>query len=141
MTACLIVLTIAFSPPLRALESLPPQLLSAESDTPAPGRDEAPPDSTTPLTPSEEIPSSSENAGPPPSSLDYITPTEGTSLESPPEDLESDEGTPVGQGANEGASAAKKKQWQNIALAAAAVVVAVTALILIANNNGHSKKK
>src|SRR5277367_4459943 len=99
MTACLIASTIAFSPPLRALESLPPQLLSDESDTPTPDRDGAPPDSTTPLTPSEGIPSSPENAGPPPSSLDYITPTEGTSLESSPEEtsLESDEGTPVGQ--------------------------------------------
>jgi hypothetical protein len=47
------------------------------------------------------------------------------------------EGTPVGQGANEGAKAAKKKQWQNIALAVGAVAVAITALILVANNDGH----
>ena len=47
------------------------------------------------------------------------------------------EGTPVGQAANEGISAAKKKRWQNIALAVGAVAVAVTALILVANNDGH----
>jgi hypothetical protein len=48
------------------------------------------------------------------------------------------EGTPVGQAASDGVSAAKKKRWQNIALAAGAVAVAVTALVLIANNDGHS---
>ena len=59
------------------------------------------------------------------------------------EDLSSDEpeGTPVGQAANEGASAAKKKQWQNIALAAGAVAVAVTALILVASNDVHHHHK
>ncbi len=51
---------------------------------------------------------------------------------------EEEEGTPVvGQAANEGAKAAKRKHWQNIALATAAVVVAVTALVLVANNDGH----
>ncbi len=56
------------------------------------------------------------------------------------EDLSTDtdsEGTPVGQAANEGFSAAKKKHWQNIALAVGAVAVAVTALILVASNDGH----
>jgi hypothetical protein len=48
--------------------------------------------------------------------------------------------TPVGQAANEGMSAAKRKQWQNIALAAGAVAVAVTALILVASNDGHHHK-
>lgn len=58
------------------------------------------------------------------------------------EDVSSDaEGTPVGQAAHEGSSAAKKKRWQNIALAAGAVAVAVTALILVANNDGHHHHK
>ncbi len=58
------------------------------------------------------------------------------------EDMASDnEGTPVGQAASDGANAAKKKRWQNIALAAGAVAVAVTALILIANNDGHHSHK
>ena len=51
-----------------------------------------------------------------------------------------DEGTPVGQAANEGSNAARKKQWQNIALATGAVALAVTALILVANNDGHHAK-
>jgi hypothetical protein len=55
------------------------------------------------------------------------------------QETEVDEGTPVGQAANDGSKAARKKQWQNIALAAAAVVVAVTALILVANNDGHKR--
>ncbi len=58
------------------------------------------------------------------------------------EDLSTDsEGTPVGQAANEGFSAAKKKHWQNIALAVGAVAVAVTALILVASNDGHRHHK
>jgi hypothetical protein len=48
-----------------------------------------------------------------------------------------EEGTPVGQAANEGSNAAKKKQWQNIALATGAVALAVTALLLVASNDGH----
>ena len=53
-------------------------------------------------------------------------------------DEEEEEGTPVvGQAANEGSKAAKRRHWQNIALATAAVVVAVTALVLVANNDGH----
>ena len=47
------------------------------------------------------------------------------------------EGTPVGQGANEGAKNAKKRQWQNIVLAVSAVAVAIVAMILVSNNNGH----
>lgn len=54
-------------------------------------------------------------------------------------DAEFEEGTPVGQAANDGSSAARSKRWQNIALAAGAVVVAVTAMILVANNDGHKK--
>lgn len=59
------------------------------------------------------------------------------------EDISSEdtEGTPVGQAANEGANAAKRKQWQNIALAAGAVAIAVTALILVASNDGHHHHK
>ncbi len=64
------------------------------------------------------------------------SPDESTTPEAIPSDNE-DEGTPVGQAASEGSKAAKRKQWQNIALATTAVVVAVTALILIANNDGH----
>lgn len=52
-----------------------------------------------------------------------------------------EEGTPVGQAANEGSSAARKKQWQNIALATGAVALAVTALILVASNDGHHAKE
>lgn len=48
-----------------------------------------------------------------------------------------DAGTPVGQGSDEGAKAARNRRWQNIAIAAGAVAVAVTALILVANNDGH----
>jgi hypothetical protein len=51
------------------------------------------------------------------------------------------EGTPVGQAAHEGTSAAKKKRWQNIAIATGAVALAVTALILVANNDGHHHHK
>jgi len=52
--------------------------------------------------------------------------------------MDEDDGTLVGHGSNEGAKAARKKQWQNIALAVGAVAIAVTALILVANNNGKS---
>lgn len=50
------------------------------------------------------------------------------------------EGTPVGQAANEGSNATRKKRWQNIALATTAVAVAVIALVLVANNDGHHHK-
>ena len=63
-----------------------------------------------------------------------LTDTENTS------DTEYD-GAQVGVAANEGMSAAKKKQWQNIALAVGAVAVAVTALILVASNDGHHASK
>ncbi len=56
------------------------------------------------------------------------------------EEPASSEGTPVGQAADEGANAAKRKRWQNIALATTAVAVAVTALVLVANNDGHHSK-
>ena len=52
-----------------------------------------------------------------------------------------EEGTPVGAAASEGTNAAKKKQWQNIALAVGAVAVAVTALVLVSSNDGHHAKK
>ena len=55
-----------------------------------------------------------------------------------PANTEEDEGTLVGHASNDGAKAARKKQWQNIALATSAVAIAVTALILVANNNGRS---
>jgi len=51
---------------------------------------------------------------------------------------EEDDGTLVGHASNDGAKAAHKKQWQNIALAAGAITIAVIALILVANNNGKS---
>ena len=51
---------------------------------------------------------------------------------------EEDDGTLVGHASNDGAKAAHKKQWQNIALAAGAISIAVIALILVANNNGKS---
>ncbi len=57
-----------------------------------------------------------------------------------PEDEFIDEqegGTPVGHASNEGANAAKRRQWRNIALAVGAVAVAVTALILVSCNDGH----
>lgn len=65
--------------------------------------------------------------------------TEAQVQQSDEEEAQPDEGTEVGQAANEGTSAAKKRQWQNIALAVGAVAVAVTALILVSSNNGHSK--
>jgi hypothetical protein len=141
---CLIASTIIFSPALRAqgyepmkpepehapldeIQSDEPDKLpkSPEEDiqgdgpvqTPLEGSHPNQDDSTTPLTP-PTVPSD-----------------ESTIPEATPSDDE--EGTPVGQAASEGSKAAKRKQWQNIALATAAVVVAVTALILIANNDGH----
>jgi hypothetical protein len=45
----------------------------------------------------------------------------------------------VGKASTDGMSAAKKRQWQNIALASGAVVVATVAMILVSRNNGHSK--
>ncbi len=56
-------------------------------------------------------------------------------------DVSSEEGTPVGQASNDGASAARKKRWQNIAIAAGAIIIAVTALILVASNDGHHEHK
>jgi hypothetical protein len=118
ITSYLIASTIALSPAVRAQDTLPPQ---ASTDEPA-SPDQ---DSETPLTPSD----------PPPSAQ------EATTLDVESNDSDENEGTPVGQAANEGSNAAKKKQWQNIALAVGAVAVAVTALILIASNDGHSSKK
>lgn len=60
-------------------------------------------------------------------------------LQMQPDETEQEEGTEVGQAASDGSNAAKKRQWQNIALAVGAVALAVTALILVANNNGHHK--
>jgi hypothetical protein len=78
--------------------------------------------STTPIIPQED---SSNSPSP-----------EGTAPEEEFTD-EEEEGTPVGQASNEGANAAKRRQWRNIALAVGAVAVAVTALILVSCNDGH----
>lgn len=59
--------------------------------------------------------------------------TDPTATDVAPEE----DGTPVGQAAGDGVNAAKKRQWQNIALAVGAVAVAVTALILVSANEGH----
>jgi hypothetical protein len=64
---------------------------------------------------------------------------EAVTAEAVSSDNEENEGTPVGQAANEGLKTAKRKQWQNIALATVAVAVVVTALILVADNDGHRK--
>ena len=69
---------------------------------------------------------------------DEPTPSEATTLEDIPAD-EGEEGTPVGQAADEGSRAAKSRQWRNIALAVGAVAVAITALILVASNDGHHR--
>jgi len=70
---------------------------------------------------------------------DGANPSEATTLEDIPAD-EDDEGTPVGQAADEGSRAAKRKQWRNVALAVGAVAVAITALILVSSNDGHHSK-
>ena len=48
---------------------------------------------------------------------------------------EEEEGTSVSAPSNEGAKAARKKRWQNIALAVGAVAVAVTAMLVVANHD------
>ncbi|MES2122870.1 MAG: hypothetical protein V4492_08870 [Chlamydiota bacterium] len=69
----------------------------------------------------------------PDDTTDAIVGDQGISLDDTNEDV----GTPVGQGSDEGAKAARNRRWQNIAIAAGAVAIAVTALILVANNDGH----
>ena len=44
----------------------------------------------------------------------------------------------VGAASTEGARAAKKRQWQNIAIAGLAVAVAATAIYLASTNGGHN---
>ena len=112
--SCLIVSIIAFTPMVHTNEvptdeSMQPEFPSKEPDV------HASPKKHTDDTDSTET---------------------STVPESYPEEAE-EEGTPVGQAANEGSKAAKRRHWQNIALATAAVVVAVTALVLVANNDGH----
>jgi hypothetical protein len=111
-------------PEIEAQGDKPLQQTSVDENAENPSSPQAPQplnrDSTTPLTPE--------------------TPPESATPEAMPSDDEENEGTPVGQAASEGSKAAKRKQWQNIALATAAVAVAVTALILIANNDGHHHK-
>ncbi len=70
------------------------------------------------------------------SSLDNSTPL---AVDPVTEELPEEQGSAVGQASNEGMSAAKKKQWTNIAIAVCAVAVAVTALILVASNDGHKQ--
>lgn len=43
----------------------------------------------------------------------------------------------VGQASDDGVKAARKEQWQNIALAVGAIAVATVAIVLVANNKGH----
>ena len=122
INVCLLVSIIPFSPVLRAQNHEPepmkpqyapsangdesrevPEETQGDGAEQAPGEEPQPDsgdpsdDSTIPLTP------------PPPS--DELTTPEVTPLDN------EDEGTPVGQAANEGAKAAKRKQWQNIAFA------------------------
>lgn len=125
ITSCLIVSTLAFSPAVQAQDSTPSKPAPTQDETPS---QETPPDrdSTTPLTPPQDNPPSVQEA---------------TTVDAAPPSDDENEGTPVGQAASEGSNAAKKKQWQNIALAVGAVAVAVTALILIHDNSGHSSKK
>jgi hypothetical protein len=49
------------------------------------------------------------------------------------------EGTEVSKGEPEAHKAAKRRQWQNIALAVGAIAVAIVAIILASKNTGHSK--
>ncbi len=72
--------------------------------------------------------------------VSQTAPVTQTADVTPAADTTNDEGTPVGKASDDGTRAAKRQQWQNIAIAAAAVAVAVTALILVSRNNGHHKK-
>jgi hypothetical protein len=147
---CLIPITLAFSPVLHAqgqgLKPLPQSPLGdAQEELPSEEQEMPSPQSQQPDEPkTSERESQSNN----PSEADGNEPwrvpegtqndatQESTTPEAIPSDDE-DEGTPVGQAASEGSNAARKKQWQNIAIATVAVAVAVTALILIASNDGR----
>ncbi len=107
LSTSLIILSIVLSPSLYA--QTPPSVTTE----PVPVEQ--------PSTPIEETPK----------------PTDTTETATSPAELPADEGTAVGQASTEGMSAAKKRQWTNIALAVGAVAVAVTALILVSNNSGH----
>lgn len=135
----LIALTLAFSPSLNAQKpaSVAPLHTRAEIAQ-AEGPEEEAPDSDTLPSAQEEDSPAAPSQEPEPSTTAPLPPSdESTTSEMIPSD--ENEGTPVGQAASEGSKAAKKKQWQNIAIATVAIAVAVTALILIANNDGHHK--
>lgn len=72
------------------------------------------------------------------SSLDVTTPV---AVDPATEEEAEIQGSSVGKASTDGMTAAKKKQWTNIAIAACAVAVAVTALILVSSNDGHKAKK
>lgn len=74
----------------------------------------------------------------PGSSLDAVTPL---AVDPATEEVTEDLGSSVGKASTEGMSAAKKRQWTNVAIAVCAVAVAVTALILVSSNDGHKAKK
>jgi hypothetical protein len=74
--------------------------------------------------------------------------TEAATLAETPEEAPQPEAAPdsttpvvkeVGKASTDGMSAAKRRQWQNIALASGAVIVATVAMILVSRNNGHKK--
>jgi len=69
---------------------------------------------------------------------DAPAPDEDVEIEQTQQEME---GTSVGQAASDGSNAARKKQWQNIALATGAVALAITALLLVASNDGHHAHK
>jgi hypothetical protein len=114
ISLCLIASTIALSPARHAV-----------ADQSSDAVEETQPEETTEETPPQEPQETAPSA------------QESTTPEAMPPDEDEEEGTLVGQAANEGSRTAKSKQWQNIALATAAVVVAITALILVADNDGH----
>jgi hypothetical protein len=132
---CLVTSIVAFSPVLRAQDQEhTPQYTPSENGNEPQRVPEEAQDYGSEQTPVDESPSDAED-----STHDSTPSDELTTPETAPLDNE-DEGTAVGQASSEGVNAAKRKQWQNIALATAAVAVAITALVLIANNDGHRSK-
>jgi hypothetical protein len=141
---CLIASIIACSPALQAEnhESMQSQRTPLEDAGDLPSRESEAParEAQEPSGADENEPLDRSHSNQDDSTQDPTTPSdESATPETTPSDYEN-EGTPVGQAASEGSKAAKRKQWQNIALATAAVAVTVTALILIANNDGHRSK-
>ena len=110
----LIAFSIIFTPALRADGTAPSSLIAIEEVFQPANNDE------------------------PGSSLDDTT---SLAVEPETEEVTEEEGAPVGKASTEGMSAAKKRQWTNIAIAACAVAVAVTALILVSSNDGRKAKK